>query len=470
MFHVNMRDPWEGVSVNLDALQNIVCQVFHLLPTQCGPPVAIGLDQEPRYARVYSFQLPSRTVVARLVSPVKPIFKTENEIAAMDFVRTRTSLPVPKVFAYCSESRNPVGTEWLIMEFVRGVEMKIGWSNLGLPQKRKLALELVDMYDQLSRLKADGCGGIYHCFGSADDWAVTATPSLNSSQTKILPSPRWEPLRPESLCDLRSYSNRSIQDAYKLGPINHFALLCFAEAIPPPSQTLPTFTSEEYFKLLAFNGNPPNRFYYDLPTREKCVELFQSIWKLYPNSTMFGPHADRTKFCFTHGDLHSGNIFIDPKSGAITGVIDWEAAAFRPLWSSISGVGWFWEDGQRFIVGDRHPQNFKDDTNPGDVELRAFFRTELYKRNPDLFTAFLGGIELRAVLHAATDYPSFFFGDSELFLNRYYNLGYWNKDRRGAFPWDMTAWRHKRLDLDEEEERLRREAGLPLFYEPRASP
>ncbi|KAJ3561240.1 hypothetical protein NP233_g10315 [Leucocoprinus birnbaumii] len=465
MLHITKRDPWAGVSIDLDALQSIICQVFRLFPTQCGPPVPIGLDQKAKYARVYSFRLPSRTVVARLVSPAKPVFKTENEIAAMDFVRSRTSIPVPKVFAYCSESSNPVGAEWLIMEYVRGVEMKNGWSNLGLPQKRKLALDLVDMYDQLSRLKADGCGGIYHCFGSADDWAVTAT----LPQTKNLRTPRWEPLRPESLRELRSYRNHSIRDTFILGPVNDLALLCPVETIPPPSQTPPTFASEEFFKLLAFNGNPPNRDYYDLPTREKCVELFQSIWKLYPNSTMFGPQADRSNFCFSHGDLHSGNIFIDPESGAITGIIDWEAAAFRPLWTEVCGVGWFEEDEERFIIGADDPENFEHDTSSGDAELRAFFRTELYKRNPDLFTSFLGGIELRAVLHAATDYPRFFCGDSDVFINCYYRLGYWNESRRGAFPWDMMAWWRRRVDLDEEEERLRREAGLPWLYKPPVS-
>ena len=28
-------------------------------------------------------------------------------------------------------------------------------------------------------------------------------------------------------------------------------------------------------------------------------------------------------------------ILIDPQSGAITGIIDWEAAAFPPLWAEV---------------------------------------------------------------------------------------------------------------------------------------
>jgi hypothetical protein len=94
--YLGVEDPWIS-NVDLVALQGIVCQVFRLPATQCGPPVAIGLQQKAAYARVYSFQLPNRTVVARVIAPVKPLFKTESEVAAMDFVRSKrycVSLPL----------------------------------------------------------------------------------------------------------------------------------------------------------------------------------------------------------------------------------------------------------------------------------------------------------------------------------------------------------------------------------------
>lgn len=84
---LGVEDPWVGVNIDLVALKSIVCEIFRISTNRCGPPVEIGLHQQSYYARVYSFQLPSRTVVARLVAPVKPLFKTESEVAAMDFVR-----------------------------------------------------------------------------------------------------------------------------------------------------------------------------------------------------------------------------------------------------------------------------------------------------------------------------------------------------------------------------------------------
>lgn len=83
---VGVEDPWAGINVDLSALQGIVCEVFR---TQCGPPAAIGTNQEAKYARVYSFQLPKQTVVARVVAPIKPLFKTQGEVAAMDFIRSK---------------------------------------------------------------------------------------------------------------------------------------------------------------------------------------------------------------------------------------------------------------------------------------------------------------------------------------------------------------------------------------------
>ncbi|KAJ3576838.1 hypothetical protein NP233_g173 [Leucocoprinus birnbaumii] len=221
-------DPWEGVSIDLDALQDIVAQVFH-------------------YARVCSFQLPSLTVVARLVSTIKYLLKMEVEVAAMDLVRRCTSLLVQKVFAYCSEANNPVGMEWIIMERMPSVEMSEAWSSLQLPQKRKLALDLITLYDELFRLRADGCGSIYYRFDSVDDSDL-----LTNSKPEIK----------------HSRSRRSAQ-----------------------------------------------------LSRESL--------------------ADQSNFRFSHGDLHAGNIFIDPCTGSITGTTDWGAAAFRPLWTDVGGVGWF---------------------------------------------------------------------------------------------------------------------------------
>jgi hypothetical protein len=153
--------------------------------------------------------------------------------------------------------------------------------------------------------------------------------------------------------------------------------------------------------------------------------------------------------------LHSGNILVNPTTGKITGIVDWECAGFRPWWTDVAGVGWLDEDRERFLFGTDRPTNFADDdsnsSNPeSDSRLRAFFRMELYKRNLDLFSCFLGGVEMRALLHAATDEPRPE-GESAIFLRLYEETGCWNQSRRGPFPFDMAAWQWTRFTLDEQD-------------------
>lgn len=332
------------------------------------------------------------------------------------------------------------------MEHMAGVEMDDALPILKPAHRRRLALDIVDLHDQLSRLTADGCGSIYHSMGGFQDNCGLSRESTSAS-TKCSRSLRWNTLSDKLLRSLSSLCSHPLGNGYQLGPLNDINLLQFNLAVPSPAQTMPVFTSEDYVKLLAFNGNPTTRSDDDFPAREMCVDLFLHVQNLYPNSPLLGPsRVDTSKFFFSHGDLHGGNIIVDPKSGALTGLIDWEAAGFRPLWACMAGAGWFREDRQRFLASDADPENFEYDMSGG-AELRALFRAELHKRNPDLFACFLGGIELRGIKNGACDLPRPV-GSPDIFLSRYHRLGYWDEARRGAFPCDMKAWRSRRYQLD----------------------
>lgn len=83
-------NPWDGVHPDVAELRRIVCEVFRISDSDRGPAISVGDHERAIYARVYSFSLPGdRSVIARLVAPIKPLFKTEGEVAAIDFVRSK---------------------------------------------------------------------------------------------------------------------------------------------------------------------------------------------------------------------------------------------------------------------------------------------------------------------------------------------------------------------------------------------
>ena len=143
----------------------------------------------------------------------------------------RTSLPVPKVFAYSSEE-NPVGVEWILMEYIRGVELGKAWKELDYDKKAQFTADLVDIYDQLSHLRADCCGAIYHSTRRSMDISST------TSSLRIIHSPRWKALSSKSLQSLRAHCERPLCDGdglYELGPIQDGALLQYPLVVPTPS-------------------------------------------------------------------------------------------------------------------------------------------------------------------------------------------------------------------------------------------
>ncbi len=42
----------------------------------------------------------------------------------------------------------------------------------------------------------------------------------------------------------------------------------------------------------------------------------------------------------THGDLYAGNVLVDPRTGRLTGIIDWESAGFWPEWFQYARIGY----------------------------------------------------------------------------------------------------------------------------------
>jgi len=146
--------------------------------------------------------------------------------------------------------------------------------------------------------------------------------------------------------------------------------------------------------------------------------------------------------------LHDENILIDPDTGEITGIIDWEMAGFRPPWLAAVAGGWFNDGSERFMMSEHQTArgDYKDDT-PTDAIIRAQFRLRLATMHEDLYRHYLQGIELRALFYACcNEFP----GNAEGWLAKYMELE-WPTKRRGPFPFDFLTWVIEKDDLRNKE-------------------
>ena len=221
-----------------------------------------------------------------------------------------------------------------------------------------------------------------------------------------------------------------------IGPMNDITFLDYPDQVSP--EFCGPFDSEfEFLEAFAFRARPPTRQNTDYSAFEKIIQVYRTVRPLYRGFAYSLSDRPNETFHLAHGDLSSWNILVDPATGAITGVVDWEMAGFRPAWLAAVAPGWFNDDSDRFLMTDDQScrLEYADDTIR-DPELLPHFRVQLASRNMELFRHYWLGPELRALFYACS-YT--YAGNAENWLRKYEEQE-WNVEQRGAFPFDSRAW------------------------------
>jgi len=87
-------------------------------------------------------------------------------------VRSQTSLPVPNVLAWNSNSSNPVGAEYLVLEKVAGRQLNEVWDKMTGRQRFRLVTCLAQFDAELSKIRFPAYGSLYHRATSKEETAA----------------------------------------------------------------------------------------------------------------------------------------------------------------------------------------------------------------------------------------------------------------------------------------------------------
>jgi hypothetical protein len=240
-----------------------------------------------------------------------------------------------------------------------------------------------------------------------------------------------------------------ITDQFFVGPVNDVIFLDLMNPLET-HRCGPFDTEREFMEATAFRGRPPTR--HGGPSGEawsmsKSLEVYDVVKSFYQRSslTVGTSSSSDENFHFCHGDLSVYNILVDPTTGAVTGVIDWEMSGFRPAWLMATAPEWFNDDVDRFLMSSfqESPRNYANET-PADALVRAHFRRTLASLDQDFFRHYLQGMELRAFFHSCCNvYES----NTMVWLGKYMKQEW--PARRGPFPFDYWTWIEEKLLLEE---------------------
>ncbi|KAF8526609.1 phosphotransferase enzyme family-domain-containing protein [Hysterangium stoloniferum] len=250
-----------------------------------------------------------------------------NAVAVLNFLAEKTSIPVPRVLHYDASSSNIISHPFVILEHLPGSCLEEVYPSMPLATKRAVISSIVHLLKDLSQVSFGSIGRLIP--GSPDD----------------------STLKVGHVVDRRTFSHSTPP-----------ALAAMADSIRGYLEERWAFFEREEQRC-----NPGDTFdvRYNRAFRAAAAKL------PIPDAEL------PARIVLYHPDLAPRNIFVDPETGKITGVLDWDRAEGAPVEAAWQMPAWLW--GWDLAGSDQLQWVDPDDipTDPEAVEIRKVFVKEV---------------------------------------------------------------------------------------------
>ncbi|KAJ5426904.1 hypothetical protein N7465_001974 [Penicillium sp. CMV-2018d] len=280
--------------------------------------------KEGGFNRVFIFTMDdSSRVVARLpftsAGPAK--LATASEVATIQYLQRKTSIPIPEILDWSDDAVNIVGSEYIIMEHAAGIPLQQKWPYMSGDQKVACIDAIYKKLREMVDLNFSAYGSLY----------FSTTPLGSSSRLPLDDDFCLGPhcgTRYWACGDPRYYQHTAPNQGpwSTIGAYSDGLVDAGLSRIPPKDSQLPNRpiyqgSVQEYLALLGCGRAVLNAISADGRVRDAAVPaLF-------------------------HPDLHKRNIFVshdDPS--VITGFIDWQSCSIEPAF-------WYADEVPDFAAG-----------------------------------------------------------------------------------------------------------------------
>ncbi|KAF1838818.1 hypothetical protein BDW02DRAFT_621666 [Decorospora gaudefroyi] len=302
LFNENVRLRERYVEFNVEALQRAA---EASVGNQHGKVVSIKKLAEGSFNRVFLLELQDDfELIAKIPYHIaRPeYFATASEAATLTFLRLK-GVPVPEVYGYSATVEDPVGTEYILMEKAPGVCLASKWVDLQDLEIQRLAHSFVELEKVLFEISLSATGSLY----------------FKKDIASCLQAPMY--------ADERATET----DQFCIGPIADY-MFWYGRRAGLNLNGGPWKTPIEYLQSIAQKeidwtqryGKPMEP---EFPHNDLGLGSYLS---LTPHLLPKDPSHPFNQPTLRQTDLTPGNIFINPETGRISCLIDWQHAIIQP--------------------------------------------------------------------------------------------------------------------------------------------
>ena len=296
----------------------------------------ISSIHEGKHHRIYllTTNVPDRAFVLRIPYPRDPpqilSSRIKSEVATADYVAQRCAINTPKVYMYSPDTANPLGTPFILEEYIEGDLLMKKWDPLandeseGIPPKQlKEVIDLVaDIHAKLNSTQFDTVGSLY--FKDDIDTAGIETPTIIENRWIVGPVTERSFWRQKGniLTEIESYVG-PWKDGKGIGSLMVEKLATIErDNAKHRLALLEAGASSEIDKKDTIEGQ--------IASFERLIKLAPALFSFSTTSPEIPNGDEILKPTLYHPDLDPMNIIISKKDGEPY-LIDFEGSVIKPF-------------------------------------------------------------------------------------------------------------------------------------------
>ncbi|GLA91202.1 hypothetical protein AtubIFM61612_005534 [Aspergillus tubingensis] len=226
----------------------------------------------------------------------------------MTYLRSKLSLPIPKVLDWSDDPANPIGTEYIVQEYVKGAQLHQIWPHMNSEQHMLCTKALSMAIKQMASLDFPAYGSLYSA-----DAPLEAHLKIPFKQGFCI-GPHCSPVFwNRDIGELELYGGPSPN----CGPWRDLTSYC-------------TGLIETGFSRLPKEGSAKHHLPHQGSIQDH-VQLLRTSQKVMQRLIEDKRIQDAAAPALVHPDFHKRNIYVSAEDPTvITGLIDWQSTSIEP--------------------------------------------------------------------------------------------------------------------------------------------
>ncbi|KAI0846652.1 kinase-like domain-containing protein [Daldinia vernicosa] len=262
------------------------------------------------YSKIYRVSYDEIRLVLKISLPVCPKSMTESEVATLQWIKENTHLPVPKVRHYDSSRDNPIGFEWILMDYIDGIPLSQCWESITQGSKERIVKQIAEYAAISFTRQFRGIGNIY----PSESHQSNIQPRVGEMASMAMPfrtAFKWTKCRLRLIsAELRLRLDEVIDEDHRKTISSMLNLVDRLREL------------EDKFFIAP---RPPNdseqQVYEDESTDEEDIEVIDNGNKPCEPTMLW------------HDDISLDNILVD-ENGILVGIIGWSCVSCLPLYEA----------------------------------------------------------------------------------------------------------------------------------------